>query len=136
MADSLNDAVFTRREHAVGVAVTCVVQAVNTSPRVSWEPVRDRLVSLAEKVVTGRPVHVLGLAFGEDTTATLMLADEEKIRAADVRGWMAEACNVPVEQVVHRHDRQPHYRRRDKRRPRSRPRLPDVDDCWFAWRQA
>jgi hypothetical protein len=100
MAESLNDAVFTRRERTVGVAVTCEVQAVNTSPRVNCEAVRDRLVSLAEKVVTGRPVHVLELVSGEGTTATLMLADEAEIRAADVRGWMAEACNVPVEQVT------------------------------------
>ena len=84
----------------MGVAVTCEVQAVKTSPRVNWELVRDRLVSLAEKVVTGRPVHVLQLALGEETTATLMLADEEKICAADVRGCMARACDVPVEQVT------------------------------------
>lgn len=100
MAESLNDAVFTRREHTVGVAVTCEVQAVSTSPCVDWEPVRDRLVSLAEKVVTGRPVHVLQLVLGEKTTATLMLADEEQVRAADVCGWMADACNVPGEQVI------------------------------------
>ena len=100
MTESLNDAVFARREHTVGVAVTCELQAVNTSPRVNWKSVRDRVVSLAEKVVTGRPVHVSQLVSGEETTATLMLADEEEIRAADVRGWMAEACNVPVEQVT------------------------------------
>lgn len=100
MAESLNDAIFTCREQTVGVAVTCEVQAVNTSPRVNWEAARDRLVSLAEKVVTGRPVHVLELVSGEETTTTLMLADEAEIRAADVRGWMAEACNVPVEQVT------------------------------------
>lgn len=100
MAESLNDAVFARRENSVGVAVTCEVQAVNTSPRMNWEPVRDHLVSLAEEVVTGRTVHVLELVVGEETTATLMLADEEEIRAADVRGWMAEACNVPVEHVT------------------------------------
>ena len=29
-----------------------------------------------------------------------MLADEEKIRASDVRGWMANTCNVPVEHVT------------------------------------
>ena len=100
MAESLNDAVFARREHTVGVAATCEVQAVTPSPRMNWEAVRDRLVSLAEKVVTGRPVHVLELVSGEETRATLMLADEEEIRAADVRGWMAEACNVPVENVT------------------------------------
>ena len=82
MAESLNDAVFTRREDSVGVAVMCEVQAVNTSERVAWEPVRDRLVSLAEKVVTGRPVHVLELVLGEKTSATLMVADGEEIRAA------------------------------------------------------
>jgi hypothetical protein len=100
MAESLNDAVFTRREHTIGVAVMCEVHAVNTSPGVDWELVRDRLVSLAEKVVTGRPVHVLKLVLREETTATLMVADEEEIRAADVCQWMAEACNVPREQVT------------------------------------
>src|SRR5438045_204683 len=100
MAESLNDAVFARRQHTVGVAVTCEVQAVNTSPPVNGQQVRDRLVSLAEKVVTGRPVHVLDLVLGEETTAALMLADEGQIRAADVRAWMAEACNVPVAQVT------------------------------------
>jgi hypothetical protein len=100
MAESLNDAVFTRREHTLGVAVMCEVHAVNASPRADWELVRDRLVSLAEKVVTGRPVHVLELVLGEETTATLMVADEEEIRAADVCGCMAKACNVSGEQVT------------------------------------
>jgi hypothetical protein len=100
MAESLNDAVFANRERTMGVAVMCEVQAVNTSPRLNSEVVRERLVSLAEKVVTGRPVHVLELVLGDETTAALMLADEEQIRAADVRGCMAEACNVPVAQVT------------------------------------
>jgi hypothetical protein len=100
MAESLNDAVFTCREDTVGVAVTCEVQAVKPSPRVKSEAVQDRLVSLAEAVVTGRPVHVLEVVLGREATATLMLADEQEIRAADVRRWMAEACDVPVEQVT------------------------------------
>jgi hypothetical protein len=100
MAESLNDAVFTCRENTIGVAVTCEVRAVDTSPHIDGQSVRDRLVSLAEKVVTGRPVHVLELVLGEETTATLMLGDEEEVRAADIRGWMAEACNVPSEHVT------------------------------------
>src|SRR5215213_2856209 len=94
MAESLNDAVFTRREDSVGVAVMCEVQAVNTSERVTWEPVRDRLVSLAEKVVTGRPVHVLELVLGEKTSATLMVADGEEIRAAPMVARHRLICSM------------------------------------------
>ena len=100
MAESFNDAVFTRQEHTIGIAVTCEVQAVTASSRVNSKSVQDSLVKLAEKLVTGRPVHVLALVMGEETTATLMLADEQEIRAADVRRWMAEACKVPAEQVT------------------------------------
>lgn len=80
--------------------MTCEVQAVTTSSRVNSEAVQDSLVSLPERLVTGRPVHVLELVVGEKTMATLMLADEQEIRAADVRRWMAEACEVPAEQVT------------------------------------
>jgi hypothetical protein len=100
MAESLNDAVFACQDHTIGVAVVCTVEAVEPSPRVTSESVRDRLVSLAENVVTGRPVHVLELILAEEARATLMLADEEQVRAADARAWMADACDVPLERVT------------------------------------
>jgi hypothetical protein len=100
MGESLNDAVFGLVERTIGVAVVCEVRVVGTSPSLDQEAVGRRFVLLAEKGVGGRPVQVVELVLGETTTATFLLADEEEIRAADVRGWMAEACGVPVERVT------------------------------------